>query len=216
MKPLWRWVVGDVHKDGLSILRQSIKNVKSLYGSLFDYLVCFNGIEPSRLPKGIEIYTQSTDLSLGNINGPTWKLCPPRIRENSHEIIVDNDILFYSRIPEIDIFLEGELGLMGEGMIRQFGIFDNNVKKGIKLNSGIVGYPPGFVFDTPNIEWQTHFDEQGFVASILQNRCIVISIQCLSICLNGQETYGSHATHFCGANYGKHISYRRILSEISI
>jgi hypothetical protein len=147
--------------------------------------------------------------------GVTWKFYPPRLDEGRHEIVIDNDIVFLERIPEIERFFKSDATLLMEGQSRTYGRFDGLVPVGYQINSGIYGMPPGFNLDNyvqlyAGTAWQINatgeysmsrsFDEQGLVAAALLNHHshIIIPVDVVPNCSRGL-VWGP-ALHFIGLN----------------
>ena len=120
MRPLFRWVVGDVSAEGFYVLSQAIRNIIRIYKNYFDFLICSNAVHENSKKNikkiaekfDIKIYEQSwLDLPIDqsliskapNVDrqGTFWKICPPRMRLKSHEIICDNDIILVNPINSI-------------------------------------------------------------------------------------------------------------------
>lgn len=194
-KPLFRWVVGDVNSEGFCVLYQAVKNVLKLYKDKFDFLICSNAAKKSSKIKlqeiskkfGIKIYQQSwLQLPLEESlilqtpdrirQGTFWKLCPPRMRINSHEIICDNDLIFVNPINTILEFLEGNSVLMMKEDAFCVGKYFELFKENENYNSGLYGMPPGYDFEKElkstwletkynHLIWR---DEQGLVTGTLK------------------------------------------------
>lgn len=173
-KPLFRWTVGNCLQQGLDILAESIsRTTKALGVENFDWVICYNGLNREDLQfltnaigtKPIQLYAQNwshcpvddicqsprrKDGSFewnGNLCGGTmWKLCPARMRMESHEIVMDNDIILLKKFPQIDEFLNSnEKVLMLEEPIRFYGRYDCLFgADDTYLNSGLMGFPPGY------------------------------------------------------------------------
>lgn len=118
--------------------------------------------------------------------GVAWKLYPPRLAMNRHEIFIDNDIIIREKIEEIDLFLEkNDHVLLLEDEQRAYGNFDRFIKKNKLINSGIFGLCPFFdlkaYMDFYTNTWNENagyenessvtFDEQGLIAlSLLSHK----------------------------------------------
>jgi hypothetical protein len=224
MKPIIRWTIGGVRKrSGYQILLYSIEKIINFYGKEFDYFVCYNDVNneeinklkiryknvkflkqkwescPIRLkePKKINLLKQKK-------NGSFWKICPPRLRINSHEIILDNDLLFLKKPKIIDQFLIENKNLIIEDCIPYSGDY---FKKGEQTyNSGVIGLCPNYNFHDEIIKyWDTdknektfdYDEEQGFLTYILlksnpligktENFCGIFSEQILSNSLQNHK-----------------------------
>lgn len=175
-KPLFRITVGPVKEFGVSLLRKSVRLIKKNYPEA-DIVVCYNQIDPAILGS-IEKVNQAdfADSLPYTPKKECWKLYPPRLRLNSHEIVMDNDILLFRRVPEIDEFLSSHRPLLFEGRFRVYGKYENLVPQPFAINSGIFGLPPRFDFqqaiktfcsnDTEKA-WTQWCDDQGVVGGIL-------------------------------------------------
>lgn len=227
-KPVIRWVIGPCHALGFELLNYSIKRFKRIYHNNFHYVICFNQLDDllkTQLP--IDLVNATVDQnkylnslitpppkSSNSIAGTSWKLYPPRLFNNQHEVIIDNDVIIYKRLPELEKFLESDkLFIVTEAFKRSYsGRFETLVNKNFNINSGLVGLPPKFDYATKinNLleknsgDWQTHFEEQSLVAAVLQNENVkMISINKIQV--SGPTpgfNIGSCGTHFCGVNKG--------------
>ena len=131
------------------------------------------------------------------------------MRHDSHEIIVDNDVIIEKRLDEIDTFLSSDRKLlMCEAYLRQFGRFSNALPVNIKLNTGLYGMPPGFdlasKINSFGIgEWEDYFDEQGATSlALYSDDLIVIPLSKVSVNACPEYIKASHGTHFVGINRG--------------
>lgn len=107
-----------------------------------------------------------------------WKVCPPRLRMETHEIVMDNDVVLLRKFPQIDEWLkQRDLVLMLEEPIRFYGRYDCLFPPDPPyLNSGFMGFPPGYDFGSAIREqWEkyskyenlTQADEQGLLTYTL-------------------------------------------------
>jgi len=148
---------------------------------------------------------------------PCWKLYPPRINKETHEIFIDNDLIIYKRIPLVDFFLQQkDLFIISEAYQRSYGFYTDVVKKGFVVNTGFFGVPPNYDFandlnnslkywepSSDNVEEDLvkngYFDEQGLVAFIFQNKKTkIINLDQIGIYKN--KTKGICGTHYIGIN----------------
>jgi hypothetical protein len=217
MKPLARWTIGPVKPDGFDCLWRSIESFTALYD--VDVAICFN-CERENLAEAyarFDLIDQRNYLNSCPVPpmGVAWKLYPPRLDPSRHEILIDNDIVFEKRVPQIDEFFESDCTLLLEDHARAYGRFEKHVPPGLQINSGIYGMPPGFDFDRfikfyagagwernalfENAESKT-FDEQGLVAIGLLSyrRYVIIPATTVTNC----EHYliNGHGHHFVGLN----------------
>lgn len=214
-KPIIRWTVGNVSSYGIDCLKQSISSWKSLYGDSFDYYLCYNNIDVNKLNFDVSLINQNEHLNSLSIgpNLTAWKLYPPRISMESHEIFIDNDLIVYEKIPLIDSFLKSKnIFFCTEGLRKNFGLYEKENRENLKINSGFFGIPPYFdfrVFIDNEIkhEWTGWFDEQGIVSSILSNNDYnLISLDEVAVCLN-EFKFGKYGVHFVGLNGGNNIPW---------
>jgi hypothetical protein len=177
MKPLFRITIGPVQELGIRLLRKNVRLLKKNYPEA-DVVVCFNQIDPNLLNVNVEKINQADFAnSLPYIPKlETWKLYPPRLRLSSHEIILDNDILIFRRIAEIDEFLNSNRPLLLKGRRRVYGKYEHLVPQPFAINSGIFGLPPNFDFqqeiknfckNDKEKKWTHWCDDQGIIGGIL-------------------------------------------------
>jgi hypothetical protein len=202
MKPLFRYTLGPVSNLGFEILKESINLLKKNYDC--DIVVCYNQIKNKDILKEIneelidqEKYTNS--LPYAPIK-EIWKICPPRLSPNTHEIFLDNDLIITNKIPQIDEFLrEKEKTIILSGFTgerhkvngkevqkRYYGQYDHFIDQKYIINGGLFGIPPNFDFEDKlkNLcigNWQqdrelAHNDDQGIITAALtiNNEAIVI------------------------------------------
>lgn len=207
MKRILRWTAGDCSKVGACILNESIKKAKYIFKDYnFNFFVCLNSknqfIEKICLKNKVELYKPDWDsfpLSKSiipesyDINAPVgvprgrqgsfWKLCPPRIEINSHEIVCDNDLIFQKLPTEIECFLESDANLISEEYIFSLGKYFKYINK--PYNSGLYGLRPNYNFGMKILEkWKEtksmspllSRDEQGLIIlTLLSDKFIEIS-----------------------------------------
>lgn len=227
MKPLLRWTIGPVHPCGFDVLEQSVKAMKSLYD--FDMVICYNQLDDKQLERlrgfDVELVDQSGFLSSLFCQpragySVEWKLYPPRLRFQAHELFIDNDIVLHRKPPEISRWLGGNVGLLYQGLHGLHGSYAGLVPPGFRINSGIFGLPPHFDFEKKLMgvakQWTGYFDEQGLVAStLLQHPFITIPLTVLPIVepdwpmdlhYHNEDCCGFHFVH---ANRQEHPSFRK-------
>lgn len=218
IKPLVRWTIGgDIHRAGFDILKKSVRSFISLYKNQFDYVVCYNNFKWEDELKDLNVFLYKQfhcEEMEYKPHGVAWKLYPPRLRENSHEIFIDNDVLFHSKSESIDEFLKStDLTVISTGVKINYGKYINLVPDfSVPANSGVFGLPPKFPFrylikkyqnNDKNRQWEDYFDEQGLVACCLLNHYSnkIIPMSEISFC--GLDLFFStSAYHFAGANKG--------------
>lgn len=210
---LARWHIGQVQPAGFECLKLSIESFQKLYDA--EIVVCFN-CEEQDLPKiDVQFFDQNHYRhEKRQPMGVTWKFYPPRLDINRKELVIDNDIVFLEKLPQIDYFLENDCTLLAEDIQRCYGKFEKHIMPGYHINSGIYGMPAGF--DLGNYvefyggkEWQINatgenaasasFDEQGLVALALLNyKNCIIPESVLTRC--ERELILGKAMHFIGLN----------------
>lgn len=221
-KPLVRWTAGPPRsKFDDAILRSSILNFKCLYGDRFDQVLCVNGRDGLDLGSlGFDIVRQFPVEGSPKPWGVAWKLYPPRLRPNAHEIFIDHDVVLLDKLPQIEEFLSSEEAFLysqsfwPDGL---YGSFRDQVPDGFGLNSGLFGLPPGFSFDLSMVdEWKEDLDEQGFVASQMcrQSNLIRVGPEDLWICADDRMPRDVKGYHFCRSNRDE--AWARFLSSALI
>lgn len=195
MRPLFRVTVGgSVSKYGLDILYKNIRMLKRLYPEC-DIVVCYNNINIKDVGvKKIDQNNYLNELEQSPIN-EMWKFYPPRLRYESHEIIMDNDIVLFKRVPEIDRFLCSNKPLLLEAKYRVYGQFDSLIPQNLNINSGIYGLPPfyDFKFEIKELckgrQWTHWCDDQGVVAALFFKQDYIL------IGLDSVVNYFPHFSH---------------------
>lgn len=181
-----RWTIGDVHENGFDCLKYSIKSFASLYPE-FEYYVCYNSISRKKLDcldnlnLNLTYIEQKECVFAGKES--VWKYTPPRINLDKREIFIDNDIVFFSRIPTIEEFLQKDSLFICEDDMRFYGRFGQNIKK--HYNAGLFGVPKQFnLYDElkkhhhlPNA-FLDKADEQGLtVSTVLSHGALIVKKQ---------------------------------------
>lgn len=224
MKPLVRWTIGAVLEIGVQCLRRSVRLFRSTYGDQFDYAICYNNCDPVTFSDlGVELISQNQYVSMYPY-APTpcgWKFYPPRLRIESHEIFIDNDIVCYRKIPAIERFLaKRDHAMLSEAInIRAYGAFSDIVPASVlHRNNGLIGLPPDYdlyaalvatMLAYPNRSWAEHLDEQGLTVFLLaQLPYELIPLEDVFICLR-EYRIGRCGMHFGGLNRGVSKYYER-------
>ncbi len=239
-KPLWRWTIGNCLPQGFEILAESINRTTRALGiDNWDWAVCYNGITKDDIQflqkaigdKPIQLISQNWASCPINDNcqtprrrdgsfeydgkkcgGTMWKVCPARLRMETHEVVMDNDIVILKKLPQIEEFLSSNKALILEEPIRFFGrydcLFSGNEKP---LNSGLMGFPPGYDFGLEIFKyWEKHgsynnlsqADEQGLLTYALnQKENIRIKKEDLIIIL-----HRDYSTKVTGKDYAYHFT----------
>jgi hypothetical protein len=261
-KPLFRFTVGPCLKQGLEILIESIKRTTTAFGiDRFDWCICHNGLSEEELQfvqKGVnrpmllfpqdwgmcpvQDHVQTPKREDGSFNydgnrcgGTMWKVCPPRMRMESHEIIMDNDIVVLRKFKQIDEWLsQTEKVLVLEENIRFYGRYDRLHGPAPFLNSGLIGLPPGYDFGHAiSTVWASngHYtnlsqsDEQGLLTfALIQMPNIRIQpnqvIEILGRDYNARIHGSEEAIHFVQSNrmpnHRAWLQYRELMDNTAI
>lgn len=208
MTPIFRWTVGNVTRQGMEILEESVFRAMKVYGDdAFEWMICHNGLTDEMKTqlrfivqqRPIRLVEQSWDdcpipdnhwtpirpdgrieVDGKKCGGTLWKVCPARVDVNRHEIVMDNDIVLLKRVRAIDEFLECEYKtLILEEPIRFYGRYDFIVDRDDRLNSGLIGFPPGYDFGSEllsnwerygRLKYLTQADEQGLLMYTLSQQ----------------------------------------------
>ena len=187
-KPLFRFTVGNCLPQGLDVLAESIRvTTRTLGLDKWDWAVCYNGLTKSEVGHlkdaigarpielvaqnwvdcPIEDHVQSPRRRDGSFEwdgtkcgGTLWKVCPPRMRIGSHEIVMDNDVVLLRKFPQIDEWLQSDKTLILEEKIRFYGRYGEMLfpdKEAANLNSGFMGYPPRYDYgEAIRRTWEEH------------------------------------------------------------
>lgn len=233
MMPLVRWTIGPVHDLGFSVLRHSVNQMRRIYGDMMRYVICYNGLSDGQLCKIRDLGCRCVDQQQHELallipppckeGGPAWKLYPPRLSPESHEIFIDNDLVLRSRLAALDQFIGDQKGIIVTRAVRRcYGVFEPFVRDELLINTGLVGLPPNFDWaDNLNYyikssgihRWNGHFDEQGLVAAVVQSHPVNI-IDGISVCWSEREYKPSNlGMHFVGVNQGDAAYWLRYCQE---
>ena len=206
MKPLLRWTCGPCLQQGLEILEESIRRTTEVLGlDNFDWAICYNGLTKEQvgfinkakgtrpihmilqdwsncpIPDNVQTPRRkdgSFEMNGKLCGGTMWKVCPARLRMESHEIVMDNDIVLLKKFPQIDEFLASkDKTLMLEEPVRFYGRYDCLFAADeANLNSGFMGFPPRYDYAKAIYKaWEEHgnytqlsqADEQGLLTYAL-------------------------------------------------
>jgi hypothetical protein len=142
----------------------------------------------------------------------------------THEIVMDNDIVILKKFPQIDEWLNSDKVLILEEPIRFYGRYDCLFgPEPPFLNSGFMGFPPGYDFGAVIAEqWNSHgkymnlsqADEQGLLTYSL-NRSSSVRIhsdqmvEILARDYNYEITGNEFAYHFTQSNRINHVAWNK-------
>jgi len=218
MRSIVRWTIGDVQPAGYECLARSIIKFRQLYD--VEIVVCHNGSQKLEFcDANLDITCINQSESFGPLDaGVAWKLYPPRIDIDRHELFIDNDVIIEQHIEQLDkFFSKTDCTLLLEGESRNYGRFEKHVPPGFNINSGIFGIPPGF-----NLEKYIRFygdnwvnncfhtsktwDEQGLVATALLSNKKTLIIPNTTVTNCESRFKPAKGMHFVGLN--RRISHR--------
>jgi hypothetical protein len=230
-KPILRWTIGPVSEAGFKCLNLSYKLLKKQYEKKFRYIICYNGLSKEQiayLPNIEKIDQEKISCPfLPNIYeykdyAAVWKLYPPRMDLDVHEIILDNDVVIYGSL--FDKFLAEDKIYITEAFTRSYSPnLERFIPENFNVNVGVVCLPPGFDFqknlsdsiEFANIKnWENFFDDQSLTAmSIYKEKPKIIPLSDLFVCAKNlvQAKYG---LHFVGLNRNQCIYWNKFLSQI--
>jgi len=240
-RPIARWTIGNTTDHGYECLELSIRSFSKFYNAditLAHNCDPHNNVDTivSRLfADGIKIQLldQRPFLNTSYITpiGVAWKLYPPRLDIERHEICIDNDIIFQEPIEHLDRFFKSDCTLLLEGQSRNYGRFEKYIPPKLKINSGIYGMPPRFDMErfikiVAGSAWELNakgehagnktFDEQGIVAFALLNhpRYVTIPEKVVTNC--ERHLIEGKGLHFVGLNKRfYHEPYRLYRSKMN-
>lgn len=221
-KIIVRWNVGKTTKEGFDCLKYSIKKFKHLYKDYnIEYFICFNDIEKEKFSdfKDMNLinkkdFTKSLPIDPPKKTGlPAWKLYPPRLDKDSHEIIIDNDLILFKK-PEIieEFFKSDDLIITTESLKRSYsGKLKDVIPNNFNINTGLICLPPKFDFKKKiidcinefNLDWKNHFDEQTCLAYIFSKHknLSIIKLTDIYVC-HADYKNSNCGFHFAGVNDG--------------
>ena len=209
--PVFRWIIGDVSEQGFEIFSECIRRTTQTYCGKFEWLICSNVKDVKNLEKlerisqkrKVAVYQQDwSDFPLDptiipklyDINeefgvpsgrqGSFWKICPPRMFNDRHEIVCDNDLMIIKPLSFIDQFLNEHKVLLSSEDAHSVGKYFKHFNSGEVYNSGLYGLPPYYDFEEDlKLNWVKlgsfapllSRDEQGLITCTLkQNPSIII------------------------------------------
>lgn len=231
-----RWTIGNTSQAGYESLAFSIASFRHLYPDT--KIAIYHNCPRNNLQYILRDFSDFVTLNDQSQYlkskcppiGVAWKLYPPRIAPDEHEICIDNDIVFLDRIPEIDAFFKGDCTLLLEGSSRNYGRFDRHVPPGYCINSGVYGMPPKFNFQKyvnfySGDQWEINafglhaasktFDEQGLVAIALLSYRKIAIIKETSVTNCETHLILGKGLHFVGVNRNQfHMPFRLFKSKI--
>lgn len=228
-KPIIRWTAGKMSEEGCDCLIHSVKKWDEIYGDKFEKFICYKDKIPKRISSlHVNFLNQSNYTK--NIpyypHDTFWKFCPPRIDINTHEIIIDNDVVIYNKIPHIDDFIKSNHILSSAGHRKFYGQFDEILKNVPNINTGLIGFPPNFNFENalkkisylyPFLSMKEHCDDQGVFMCVSKKNIKIIPMCDLYVCNPTMKfapyKKGKYGTHFAGINQNKTDYWNKYIKE---
>ncbi len=237
-----RWTVGDVSARGWEALRLSVHCAVRLFGGDAEYAVCVNSVPLERaqgltggLPdsvRWVEVTAADVpDFLRPHLDGPmaegvAWKLLPPRLFPEKHELSLDNDCILWSQPEAMRAWLAStDQTLLAADMERCLGVFQNAAEIPAPINSGIRGLPPHFDLASAlnstlarkaeetgaAVLLTSELDEQGLQAAALHRAApaLLVTTREVSICSPfwpRDPEMGTCGAHFVGLN-SRHIPW---------
>ena len=178
-KPIIRWTISNVTKQGFSCLKKSIKSFVDCYGENFDFYICYNNIAKPEINLNIDVKFIKQESAILEGSGSIWKYTPARINISKKELFIDNDIVFIRKNNKILNFLNNDSFLICEDDVQYFGRFQHLFNKYEKFNAGLLGFPSGFDLEANIIKiWKEHgslqnidsADEQGLISLLIKSQ----------------------------------------------
>lgn len=230
--------MGPSFKEGLKCLKLSVKLAKKIFPEC-DFAICYNQINSETLQQlktlNVELFdsekfTESFFIKPEYGQNVHWKLYPPRLKLNAHELFLDNDVILFKRPKEINDFFNSNIAVMLEGIVYEnHGQFNEITPRGLKINSGIFGLPPNFDINKKASQlcrenginkWEHRMDEQGMVATtiasskqyeIISN--VVVPIIEPDFEIDYLTTSQCCGYHFVQLNYKKHNAWKNFMNN---
>lgn len=211
--------MGPAEQAGFNTLTLSVSFFKRIYGDSVDYIICYNGLTEKQKSiiseLNVEMLEQREEPFMPQPCGEAWKLYPPRLRLNSYELFIDNDLIILDRVPQIEQFFCSIRLLYTESFNQNYGRYKHYVTKDFRMNSGMIGFPPGFdlkskIIQNSKFEEWGKYDEQGLLASIFcRENIIKVPITSIPVCGPAYPKFesGKIGYHFVGVNRGYNIHW---------
>jgi hypothetical protein len=219
MRKIVRWTIGQTNSHAVACLCKSIQLWRKLFDNQFEMVVCYNAAMPVVNCRLVNQNEFKDSLPFSPFT-TAWKLYPPRLDIESHEIFIDNDLVLYNKPDCIEEFLRTNSCFITQAWKRSYGKNDSLVPENFTANSGLFGLPPGFDFQKAIIRigsrWETHFDEQGVVAAIMsKTKANIIPLRDIKVCVP-EEEFGLARVgmHFVGLNNGYTAHWEHFIQSI--
>lgn len=232
MKPLARYTISQCSEEGFAALSHSVKLFKEIYPE-FDIVICYNNLNKN----GLDFVKSLNTNLLDQINyknsliyepwDATWKLYPPRLRLNSHELIIDNDLILYDRLPAIDQFLNSQdLFIITTAHFNGYGNYSSIVNSNIWTNSGLIGLYPGYNLQDkinmflklyPATRWKSHNDDEAVLTYLmLKENYLLIPLNHIYSCnVRNPFRLGEYGSHFVSLNKGVTNYWKLYLESVT-
>jgi hypothetical protein len=195
-------------------------------------IVCHNNLEIDELKTlstaNVVLHEQKQDQLPYPVGTTGWKLLPPRLRLDAHELWLDNDVVLCNRLPAIDAWLSSRTGIITGCLYSLYGKYSEHVQSHIPVCAGVFGLPPFFDFESRILHLckevltgtplDKPFDEQGLVAAVVTNIPGFICVPMNEIMICKKDFVPAKGVHFSGTNRGVTPSwetYKRQLGKDS-
>lgn len=232
VKPIVRWTIGGNSSDeGFRCLQMAITAWRKIYHDEHELYVCHNSMSHDRLSwlKSLSVNLVCQEdfvdtLPIPPSTGPEWKLYPPRLSLQNHEMFIDNDVVIYERLNVLDEALLSNVILASTAVTYAYGSFQKLVKLDrTPVNTGFLLFPPGYdlrkkVSDVCYglaVKWEKFCDEQGLLACLLYDNAEFIPLHMLAIChyMFDAPCYGTCGSHFVGLNRNKNPYFKLFMKR---
>jgi hypothetical protein len=209
----------------------SIDGWKRLYQS-DRHVLCYNQISPVALSDFSDLEWIDQEAHLDSLpqrpQKTMWKFCPPRLDVNSHEVFIDNDIVFHNRNQIVSQFFDSNTIFVSAAHRPFWGAYSSLLKPETRcINTGFIGLPPGYDFaqeirhsqQTHPVQWGDHCDDQGLFALLMSQNSKFRIIPIEEVWAASPKVsfapyqLGTSATHFASLNDGYLSYWHRFIQE---
>lgn len=233
-----RWTFGETEARPTSLqafdmLECSILYAKRLFPFAKKYIV-YNSLKSSRtleqLTKigGNEIEVIEAKSSWDNKSKNSfWKYIPQRIDKTKYELVLDSDVILWNVPTTIKSWLRSDgLLINTDWNGRNYGDYDKQIQEPFSFNAGIIGYPPQFEFELPNVDnfKEKFLTEQGFITHLFVSSNLKLFVLGKSEIF--QSNAGEHINekienininysggHFCGCNFAHYQHWDKFYKD---
>lgn len=233
-----RWTFGETKERTTSLqafdmLECSVLWAKKIFPKSKRYII-FNSLKDLKSLDRLKKIAHKNAYLLevkSNWNNDTknsfWKYVPLRVDENKYELLLDSDIVLWELPKTIEEWSKSEgLLINTDWNGANYGHYADLIDKSVVFNAGILGFPPLFHFELPNIECfdERFLTEQGFITNIFTSSGRSLFV------LGKNEIFQSNANeyvnckvdnlinnycgaHFCGCNYAHYQHWDKFYKD---